>query len=673
VSSAAALWTRPAGWIGGLHPVLQMVLAAVAGAATGLGQAPWGLWPLTLAGLAGMLALFGALPGWKSAFWRGWAFGAGYFGLTLHWFVNLFYVDAAQDWWLAQFAVVLIASGMALFWGAAFGLARATGSSYWRLVVVWTGLEVLRSLILTGFPFVLIGQGWIGMPLGQMAAWIGPNGLTLVTFALAGIVVACGLRPWLLVLAGAVTGLGQVPWGLWPLTLAGLVLMLGLFPALAGWRAAFWRGWAFGAGYFGLTLHWIVNPFYVDAARDGWMAPFAVVLMASGMALFWGLAFAVARATGRSPWRLVVFWTVVEVLRSLILTGFPWVLVGHVWIGTPLAQMAAWIGPHGLTLFTLALAGAVVWCGARLWLAGPMVLLAAGWVVLDPGPAPVTAADAPVIRLVQPNMPQDQKFDPDMVPVFYERIMNLTGREGTPDLIVWPETALPWLLDQSGEVLLTASLRARGVPVVMGIQRREDGRYYNAMVLVDSAGQVAGQYDKHHLVPFGEYVPFGELAARFGIHGLAASEGGGYAAGPGPQMFHLPGIGAALPLICYEGIFAEEVNAMPERARVMLLITNDAWFGQLAGPYQHLAQGRLRAIEQGIPMVRVANTGVSALIDGKGRVLGSLPLGEAGALDIALPPAEAETIYARLGDWPVIVLLVVLSCLFVARRGPDSG
>ena len=481
------------------------------------------------------------------------------------------------------------------------------------------------------------------------------------------------VRLILTVVAGAVAGLGQAPWGVWPLTLAGLVVMLALFGALPGWKAAFWRGWAFGAGYFGLTLHWIVNPFYVDAARDGWMAPFALVFMASGMALFWGLAFAVARATGRSYWRLVVFWTGVEVLRSLILTGFPWVLIGHVWMGTPLAQMAAWIGPHGLTLFALALAGAMVWCGLRVWLAGPVALVAAGWFLLDPGPAPEATADAPVIRLVQPNMPQHQKFDPDMVPVFYNRIMNLTAREGSPDLVVWPETALPWLLDQSDEVLMTASMQARGVPVVMGIQRREEGRYFNSMVLVDQNGQVTEKYDKYHLVPFGEYVPFGELAARFDIHGLASSEGGGFTAGTGPAMFHLPGIGAALPLICYEGIFAEEVNAMPERARVMLLVTNDAWFGQLAGPYQHLAQGQLRAIEQGIPMVRVANTGISALIDAEGRILGAVPLGEAGTLDVRLPPARTATFYSRLGDLPVIMLLLVMSGLFVAWRTRDSG
>lgn len=489
---------------------------------------------------------------------------------------------------------------------------------------------------------------------GPGKAWIGRPG-TLARFAILSV-------------AGVAAGLGQAPFGWWGVTLLALVLFLRMASGPLGWRAACLDGWAFGIGYFTLTLHWIVEPFYVDAARHGWMAPFALVFMAAGMALFWGAAMVLARRLGPGLLPLVVAFSAMELARSLVLTGFPWALIGHVWIDTPLAQLAAGVGPHGLTLLTLALAATLAAIGPRLWLGLPLAVTGGLWFWLDPGPAPTLPPDAPVIRLVQPNMPQDQKFDPDMIPIFYDRILRLSGGGTIPDLVVWPETALPWLLENAADMLESAADATRGAPLVMGIQRREGTRYFNTLALVDGEGQVQALYDKHHLVPFGEYIPFGEYLARFNIHGLAASEGGGFSSGPGPALIDLPGIGPAMPLICYEGIFAEEVNAMPGPARLMVLITNDAWFGTRAGPYQHLAQGRLRAIEQGIPMVRVANTGISALIDGQGRVLGSIPLGQEGALDLALPDPLPNTIYARAGDWPVIVLLALLSLGCLLRR-----
>jgi apolipoprotein N-acyltransferase len=476
-----------------------------------------------------------------------------------------------------------------------------------------------------------------------------------------------------LLIAGALAGLGQAPFGLPAVTVLVLAGVLTVARKETRNATAFLNGWFFGVGYFALTLHWIVEPFQVDAASHGWMAPFALFFMATGMALFWGAGFLLARQIGSGIWAIVAGLAVVEMIRSFVLTGFPWALIGHIWIDTPIAQLAALVGPHGLTLLTLGLAGAIAALGPRLWVALPLALTGVLWVWLDPGPAPVLPPDAPVIRLVQPNMPQDQKFDPDMIPVFYERILRLSGGGAVPQLVVWPETALPWLLEHSADILETAADATRGAPLVIGIQRRDGTRYFNSLVLADGEGQVRAVYDKHHLVPFGEYVPFGELMARFNIHGLAASQGGGFSSGDGPALIDLPGIGPAMPLICYEGIFAEEVNAMPASARLMILITNDAWFGTLAGPYQHLAQGRLRAIEQGIPMVRVANTGISALIDGHGRVIGSIPLGTEGALDLPLPEPLPPTIYAKFGDWPVILLLGLLLGICFATRRYESG
>jgi apolipoprotein N-acyltransferase len=205
------------------------------------------------------------------------------------------------------------------------------------------------------------------------------------------------------------------------------------------------------------------------------------------------------------------------------------------------------------------------------------------------------------------------------------------------------------------------------VPVVVGIQRYDEARLYNSLALIEPGGGVGAVYDKHHLVPFGEYVPYGDLLARFGIYGLASSQGQGYSPGPGAQVIGLGALGRALPLICYEGVFPQDVRAAPQRPDFMLLITNDAWFGQVSGPYQHLAQARLRSAEQGLPMIRVANTGVSAMIDATGKVTASIPLGEAGWLDAALPPALPQTLYARLGDLPMVLFFLTLLALTFLR------
>ncbi len=476
---------------------------------------------------------------------------------------------------------------------------------------------------------------------------------------------------------GVAAGLGQVPWSLWPLSLMASALAIALVGAVRGIRQIALAGWFFGLGHFALALHWIVQPFLVDVARHGWMAPFALVLMAGGMALFWAAGFGIASALGRgraSPFGIVAGLGLAEIARSLLLTGFPWALPGHIWIGTPISQLAAYVGPHGLTLVTLGLAALVVVTWLRVWLLAPVVGFVLAWFGLAPGVAPPVPPDAPIVRLVQPNAAQDQKFVPGFAEVFVRRLLELTAKGGEdavegqrPDLVVWPETAVPWLLEHSAGVLAQTAAAADGVPVVLGVQRREGARYFNSLVVTDEAGGIAAQYDKWHLVPFGEYMPLGEIMGRFGIHGLAASEGGGFSRGPGPGLVSIPGIGQAMPLICYEGIFAEEVNAVPERPRLLLLITNDAWFGGWAGPAQHFGLAQLRAIEQGLPLVRVANTGISGMIDPKGRVTGRMALGVKGAQDVVLPSALRPTVYARFGNWPVFILLLALA-LVVFRR-----
>lgn len=482
------------------------------------------------------------------------------------------------------------------------------------------------------------------------------------------------LRGLLFLLFGAVAGLGQVPFALPLATVAALLLVMHL---AAEGRLGFWRGWAFGAGYAVLTLHWIVEPFLVEPERTGWLAPLGLLAMAGGFGLFWAVPFWLTRRLGLGPLGLAALWTGAEMVRALALTGFPWVLVGHIWSETPLAQLAAFVGVHGLTLLTLLatalLASPRLPVTLRLL---PVPLLAAGWVLLGPGPAP--DIQGPLVRIVQPNIPQAEKWDPELVPVHHQRLIDLSRGTQPADLVVWPETAPSDLLEWAGPLLAVATQAAGGAPLATGIARAdEEGRYFNSLAVVDETGRVGNLYDKAHLVPFGEYMPFRETLSRWGLRGVAEFQGLGFQAGLGAALVDIPGIGLARPLICYEGIFAEEIGPAEtgseqtgqDRPRLLLLVTNDAWFGNFAGPQQHLALGRLRAIEQGLPMVRSANTGISAMIDGKGRVMASLPLNQAGAIEAALPPVLAPTLYARMGDAPIMLLLLALGIL--ARLGPE--
>ncbi|WP_322893891.1 MULTISPECIES: apolipoprotein N-acyltransferase [unclassified Yoonia] len=475
---------------------------------------------------------------------------------------------------------------------------------------------------------------------------------------------------------GVVAGLGQAPLDLWPATLIGLAVFFVWQGRVISARAAAWRAWVFGLGYFAFTLRWIVEPFLVDAPRHGWMAPFAILLMASGAALFWAIAgWFAQRLAPRSQVALALFLVATEMTRSLILTGFPWALLGHIWVPTWMAQASALGGPHLLTLITVLAALGLARLWARDWLRGAVVLavLALLAITLRPGPAPQLADDAPVVRMVQPNAPQHLKWDPAYRDAFVNTLVGLSGQGERPDLVVWPETAVPYLLNYIIDDLSQFDEAARGAPLVFGVQRQDErGWYYNSLVVMEQGGQITQTYDKQHLVPFGEYVPFGDLLGRIGIRGMAVQEGGGFAAGTTPGPVNIPGIGPAVPLICYEGIFAEEIITGPNRPRMLLLITNDGWFGQAAGPHQHLAQARLRAIEQRLPMVRVGNTGISAMIDAQGRILASLPLGVEGVLDAALPAVGDAPPYARLGDWPVGLVLLFGLLTGVLRRRRDS-
>lgn len=465
--------------------------------------------------------------------------------------------------------------------------------------------------------------------------------------------------------AGLVFALGQPPFDLWWLALPALICPFVLMQDLSGSRQSFWLGWCFGFGYFFLSLFWITEPFLVDAARHGWMAPFAVFLMAGGLALFWGGAFALTATMRVGALGLIALWTLTEVLRSLVFTGFPWGLIGYSLAPVPLVQWAAIVGSFGLTAMALALAA--IASRSRLGVLSALLIAAGLWVggvIIQPKAQDLTGR--PVVRVVQPNVPQDKKWDPEYRRLFFDRLLALSAAEPAPDVTLWPETALTVLLHQADPFLEAMSAVSPGGDLIFGVQRLVDDQFYNSAVQMDAEGHLTASYDKHHLVPFGEYMPLTGLFDQLGFSGLVGLPAG-FSAGGGPQVIKTAA-GVALPLICYEAVFARDLRGTV-RPDYVVHLTNDGWFGTGAGPAQHLMQARLRAIEFGLPVVRSANTGISAMIDPAGRILERLPIAAEGYLDAALPRAVSPTFYARVADWPVIIFcLMTLGLAGIRRR-----
>lgn len=494
--------------------------------------------------------------------------------------------------------------------------------------------------------------------------------------------MATGLEAWtaarprlrggaLAILSGLVAGLGHAPYDLPYLALLGFAGVVWLWRgAGSGARAALFA-WLAGVGYFGLTLSWIVEPFLVDIARHGVFAPFAIFGMSAGLSLFWALAGWIAWRL--APGRLAGFaaaLALAELARALVLTGFPWALPAYIWTDTPLAQAAALIGPHGLTLVTVASA-ALLAALRPLPVAAAVLGLAALWGHGTLRLAEPLAPPGPVVRLVQPNAAQHLKWRRDMIELFYERQLAASAApaDPRPDVIIWPEAAVPFLLGMRPDLEAEIAAAGQGALTLIGIRRYDDeARWFNALAAFAPDGTLLAQYDKHHLVPFGEYMPGAPILDRLGLSALTEGLVGGYSGGPGPALVSLPGLPAFQPLICYEAIFPEEILRGRSRPGWLVQVTNDAWFGTYSGPYQHLAQARMRAIEQGLPLARAANTGVSAVIDPHGRVVDSLPLGTQGHLDARLPPALPPTLYARTGDLPAALAALLLLGLGVALR-----
>ncbi len=479
---------------------------------------------------------------------------------------------------------------------------------------------------------------------------------------------------------GAAAALGQAPWNLWPLTLLALALLCHRVACAETPRRTAWHAFAAGLGYFALAMSWIVEPFLVEADIYGWMAPFALVLMAAGGALFWTIpAWLAARLAPGFPRQGIGFAALIVLsdwIRGWIFTGLPWALTGHIWIDTPAGQTAATLGAiglSGLTMLCAALPLAFRRPGRFPAMPGTVLavlVVATAWSAgLARLAQPLPPDTGPRLRLIQPDATQALKWDPYWSEVFFRRMLDLsTARDPgmpPPDAVIWPETAVNFLLEQSGTAPQDIAAYV-GAPLILGIQRVEGSRYFNSLTEFTDQG-IGPIYDKFHLVPFGEYTPWGDMMARFGIRAFAAQHGFGYSAGPGAQVMHLSGLPPMQPLICYEAVFSYDLISGENRPAWLLQVTNDAWFGQISGPWQHLAQARLRAIESGLPLMRAANTGVSAVIDARGTPRAMLGMNQAGRIDAALPGALPPTPWSRWGDWPAVALALAVFLCVAAR------
>ncbi|MGF1630512.1 MAG: apolipoprotein N-acyltransferase [Kiloniellaceae bacterium] len=481
-----------------------------------------------------------------------------------------------------------------------------------------------------------------------------------------------------------------------PLLLPAFCGALWLLAGVATGRQAALVGWAFGTGYFAAGLYWVGIAFLVDAERFAWAMPFAVAGLAAGLALFPALAFWLTHLAGRrfrltAGARLFAFaaaWLVGEGLRAWILTGFPWNLLGSVWgFSAAALQPAALGGVWLLSLITVLAAGAPTLLaepGRRqpLRLAVAVVLLLlplAGWgwggVRLAAAPAPGSDVVAGVsLRLVQPSIPQNLKWRADQraANLRLQAELSLAPAEVQPTVIIWPETAVPYLL--AAEPQLRRELAALVPPggyLIAGAPRVDpqdpEGEIWNSLHALDGRGDIVATYDKVHLVPFGEYTPLR------GLLGLAKLTVGArdFSAGSGLATLDLPGLPAFSPLICYEVIFPGAVKPAGGSApRWLLNLTNDAWFGDSSGPYQHFASARIRAVEEGLPLVRAANNGISGVIDSYGRIIDQISLNDRGVIDVELPEAAKEpTIYSYAGNVLYLVELILTVCvIFVVRR-----
>ncbi len=485
---------------------------------------------------------------------------------------------------------------------------------------------------------------------------------------------------------GAVAALGFAPYHFLLAPLLAFILLIWLVDGCLFVRTAFVTGWSFSFGQFLTGLYWVTQGIVVFSDQLFWFVPIVLFILPGGLALFPATAIAlykwIVRRFGFSRIAsLIIFallWVTAEWLRGHVLSGFPWNLLATIW-GDSLGilQTVSLVGAYGLSLLT------VFWLIVPASLVGPtadpdrrqaavtVVMAMISFVALGLwgghrlATSVVSFVPGVQLRILQPNIPQQEKWARDKREANLQLHLTMqTAQSEVPIThVIWPETSASFFLDRSPRELslIAKATPAKGLTLV-GTPRRSGGdeiRLWNSLQAVDEGGEIIATYDKTHLVPLGEYVPLrGILPFAKAVYGETD-----YSAGTGPVTLHLPGLPPVSPLICYESIFPGAVVNRQDPAAWLLNITNDAWFGTSTGPYQHLLAARLRAIEEGLPLVRSAASGISAVVDPWGRVLASLPLVTRGSLDSGLPQPAPPTLYARVADASLLALFAGFALL----------
>ncbi|MER9349585.1 apolipoprotein N-acyltransferase [Mesorhizobium sp. M0011] len=470
-------------------------------------------------------------------------------------------------------------------------------------------------------------------------------------------------------LAGAFAVLGQAPYDFFAACFVSFPLLVWLLDGATGeasgslfqrLRPAFAVGWWFGFGYFLAGLWWIGSALLVEADSFAWALPFAVVGIPFMLAFFYGFAAIVARLLwsndiGRIA-ALAFGFGLAEWLRDFLFTGFPWNAVGYAAMPVPLlmqsVSVTGMIGMNALAVFVFALPALLaarrhLRLGAALFVVLAAAHVGFGYVRLAaPEPPASRSLD---VRIVQPAVDLSEKWDASVRDRIFAVLMGLSAKapdpgHQKPQLILWPETSVPFLFTERPDALTAlGDMLGPGQMLIAGVVREEggsaanaDSRYYNSVVAIDDKGEIADAVDKVHLVPFGEYLPFADLLQRFGIEQLVAGPMS-FAAGNERHAITLPDGIRALPFICYEVIFPDLVAVDAASAQLIVNVTNDAWFGDTPGPYQHFRQAQIRAVENGLPLVRAANNGISAVVDPRGRIVDALAIDARGAIDAHIP------------------------------------
>ena len=480
------------------------------------------------------------------------------------------------------------------------------------------------------------------------------------------------LRSGISFMAGGLTVLTLPPFS-WIIAVPVAFSALFLVLMQVSTARAFVIGWIFGMGQFLFGISWIAESFYVDSERFGALAIPAVAGLSAGLAIFPAIAamlFATVmqrRAVGgiTAGLLLATCWVAAEWLRGHVLTGFPWNLAAYALVEhAPLRQPAAWVGSYGLgfvTVFISILPGVFIAAAPNsraavlaLFAVAVTVIWGGGVLRLNQNVPPTDIA----LRIVQGNVPQVEKWAPGSRERTLEKYLGLSAQPGRFDLLLWPETAFPGFLDEDAlarrrlsTVLPDGRILLTGVPD--RVERDGGTRYFNTVQVYDGSGEILTGYAKHHLVPFGEYVPLkGWLPFERLAEGL-----GDFTPGPGPRTLAIPGAPLVAVAICYEIIFPGQVVDDLFRPDWIFNATNDAWFGASIGPEQHLASARMRAVEEGLPVVRAANTGISAIIDANGEIVARLDTGRTDVINESLPAARTATPYGRFGDWTFLSLI----------------